>query len=326
LKAIAEAPGKAILFGEHFVVMGAPAIAAALNLKVRVEAETRDDRDIKVESSALDAVCLFTRKGSALIYGESSATHILTPVKLAAEATLESTGLERGVNLKINSSIPVAVGLGSSAATAVATIGAISQLSQRRVAIDEVCNLAYASEKHLHGNPSGIDQTVSAYGGIIQYSRGAKPHRIEVVNDLPFVIGNTGIRRCTGILVGRVDEARRRDQELIARLKEEVTEIALEGMRAIKSGDLDLLGQLMNQNHELLRKIGVSNTQLDRLVKAVREAGALGAKLTGAGGGGCIIALTKADNRPQVAEAIRRAGGIPMLVEISKTGLRTWME
>jgi mevalonate kinase len=216
----------------------------------------------------------------------------------------------------------VAAGLGSSAAVAAATTAAVAELLNVKMSKEDIFRITYESEKVVHGTPSGIDPAVSTFGGtlLFQIDTGFKP--IEVKTDIPLVIGDTGVERSTRIQVEKVKELKERYPQVVEPIMAAAREVVLRAMDALKENDLKTLGELMNINHALLYGIGVSDASLELLVDAARKSGALGAKLTGAGGGGCMVALAKNDNLQQVMEAIQRTGGSPFVARKTDEGVR----
>jgi mevalonate kinase len=211
--------------------------------------------------------------------------------------------------------------MGSSAAVAVATVAAVGRLFKLDLSREEISRLAYRAEEYVHGRPSGIDQTISTYGGVIMFRRSQGFEPIEVSTPIPLVIGDTGQKRSTGRLVAMVQGRREAFPEIMELLIQAGGRIALSAAEALRKGDLRGLGELMNLNHGLLSALGVSNDMLDRLVNAARGAGALGSKLTGAGGGGCMIALADQGRIDEVADAIEAAGGRAIHVQESRGGV-----
>jgi mevalonate kinase len=301
----ASAPGKVILLGEHFVVFGMPAIVMAVDRRARVRVSERPGEEIEVHSLNIPRASF----------------EELQPIREAALRTMEFLGFRKGLEITVDSQIPISAGLGSSAAVSVATITAISGLFGARIAKEDVCRLALEAERLVHRNPSGIDPTISTYGGILLFEKGKPPKTVEVNLDFKLVVGNTGISRSTGDMVGRVSLLRHKHPELFGHILEVAHRIVLEALEALKGSDLQCLGRLINMNHGLLSAIGVSDLSLEKLVYAARGAGALGAKLTGGGGGGCMIALAEEERLDRVAKAIRDAGGEAFIAAPSKTGV-----
>lgn len=325
MRSCAVAPAKVILTGEHFVVYGTPAIVAAVNIYSKAAASKRRDRVIVVQSSSPRSAISWVGNRCKVIQGTRDVCERLRPISRVTRSTLEHLDEGKGVNIRIDSSIPVGVGLGSSAAVAVSTIAAVARLFRRNIRREMVRQLAYESEREIHKMPSGIDQTISTFGGVICYRREKPFRRILLGRTFPIIIGNTGKTRSTGIMVSKVREFLASHDALKRRVMKLAEGISSKALSALQRGDIMRLGGIMNLNHELLRQIGVSTRDIDRLVSAALEAGAFGAKLTGAGGGGCMIALSPPHCTVEVLHAIRDAGGTPYLVNIERKGVRSWL-
>jgi mevalonate kinase len=236
---------------------------------------------------------------------------------------LESVDVKKGVNLVIRSDIPSAVGLGSSAAICVATVAAVAALVEGGLSMDDICSLAYEGEKIVHGTPSGVDNNISTFGGIIKYEKGVGFERLNLQESPPFIIGNTRRKRSTKKMVENVAALRERSTRIVDSIIDTLGDVSSEGLSCLLRGDLQGMGELMNIGHGLLSSLGVSSPQLDLLVYAARYEGALGAKLTGAGGGGCMIALADDHRLKNVEEAILRERGDPIRIKISHEGVKT---
>jgi len=325
LRVLASAPGKVILCGEHAVVFSEPAIVMAINKRVFVSAELRSDNAIYISSTDLNLSGYFTGWAFKSEVKRSEAATKLYPIWVAVKKTLELSNKNLGVNIFVHSELPPSIGLGSSAAVAVATVAAVGRAAGIRVSRKEICSVAHEAEKIVHGQPSGIDTSISTYGGVIAFRRDEGFVPLKTPTSIPIVIGNTKIERSTGDLVRHVRELRELYPNVINPLIHAIGHISIMAAEALGKGDLLQLGNLMNINHGLLVAIGVSNENLDRLVAVAKGAGALGAKLTGAGGGGCMIALTTPGKAKLVAKAISEAGGDSMIIHGSAGGVRTWV-
>ncbi len=304
------------------MVLGAPAVAMAVDLHSRVQVTPK--RNPGVEINADMPLRFIAGQGRNIAIGDTQ--RLLQPLRLAAEATLDHIGQKSsGVDVSVNCEIPVAAGLGSSASTTVAIIAGVARSHGIELARKEIYKIAFIPENFLHGKPSGIDQAACIYGGMIQFTRPSrvKPLRLE---KSPVILAcDTGIHHATKTLVGVVVRRSRKERANFRDYLAEVQEIARGVARALKAGDDEYLGSLMYQNHELLRQIGVSHPKLDRLVKVAKRAGALGAKLTGAGGGGCIVAVCKStEARDGIARALRREDGIPYKVSLETRGVESY--
>ena len=324
MKATASAPGKTILVGEHFVVYGEAAVVMAINRRVQVTVEDRQNRSLYI-SSDLGFSGTFVEDGYTTETGDVGGRKVLEPIKISAQTVLKAFEEKRGLNIAVHSAIPMAVGLGSSGALAVATVAAVGKFLGRDLSEEEIVSLSTEAEKAVHVNPSGIDQAISTYGGVIVYKKEEGVTRLKTASAIPLVIGNTGIQRNTGTLVDSVRVKRRRFPEIMNLMNSAANHLSRQFIEALKIDALNRLGELMDINQGLLMAIGVSHEALDQLVYAARASGALGAKLTGAGGGGCMIALTTLDGRERVSEAIRRAGGTPIIAKKAEKGVHCWI-
>jgi mevalonate kinase len=304
----ATAPGKIILFGEHAVVYGRPAIAAPVTqvrVRATVQAAPRQAADtlyIKAAEVGLDAEL-----------SEMDSKH---PIATVVRLLLEKLNIDHipAGKLKISSTIPVAAGLGSGAAVSVAVLRALSAYLGHPLEDDAVSALAYEVEKLHHGTPSGIDNTVVTYAKAVYFVRGKPIKAISVGRPFTIVIGDTGIASPTAVSVGDVREAWHKNPKVYEDYFEAVGSLVDSARQMIEIGLLEPLGPLMDANHGLLRKIGVSCAELDHLVKVAREAGAWGAKLSGGGRGGNMIALAAPEAAAHIATALENAGAVRTII------------
>jgi mevalonate kinase len=293
------APGKAILFGEHAVVYGRSAIAVPVTEVVAVvTAESTP------EGNGIVLVAPDLKKRLSLSTAPEN-----EPLALAARLTLiHLSAPEPNANLIIRSTIPIASGLGSGTAVTTALIRALAALLGHRITTADVSDLVFEVEKLHHGTPSGIDNTVIAYEQPIYYMRGQSIERLNVREPFGLLIGDTGIHSHTKDVVNWVRQARNRNPARYDALFDQIGDIVDDARMALETADLYALGLLMDDNHELLVEMGVSSTELDEMVEAARFGGAMGAKLSGAGRGGHMIALVEDDNLEQVTETLNEAG------------------
>lgn len=320
---VASAPAKIILLGEHFVVYGGPAIVFAIDKRAYARVEKRSDNCLHIQSKNLNLAGIFENGNLRVEQGElKEAKMRFEPVKHAVEKVMEKHGNQVGLDVEINSTVPVGAGLGSSAAVIAATTAATGALLNVKLSKEDILRITYAAERIAHGTPSGIDPAISTMGGtmIFQTDTGFKP--LEVKTDIPVVIGDTGIERSTRVQVEKVRNLVDKHPRIAEHLMKAAREIVLRATDALKENDLETLGTMMNLNHALLCGLGVSDESIEWLTNAARKAGALGAKLTGAGGGGCMIALAREEELEQVLEAIQRAGGRPFAARKTEEGVR----
>ncbi len=323
MSAEATAPGKMILFGEHSVVYRGPAILLAVDRRASVVASKRDDKRVYIDSEDLGFSGYFDNGEYTAVTGKVWRGRNMAALEVATRKVMAHLGAEGGVNLKVRSMIPIAVGLGSSAAVCVATTAAVGELFDGNLSKEKIAELSLEGEKVIHGNPSGADNSIATYGGIMRYERGVGLKRLKLDKPLPFVIGNTRKKRSTRNMVEGVKELKDRNPEVVDPIIYTMAGLSQTGLDALLRRDTDKLGDLMNINHGLLTSIGVSTQELDDLVYAARREGALGAKLTGAGGGGCMIALAEEEHLGMVERGIRAARGHSMRVNLTDEGVTT---
>lgn len=317
----ASAPGKVYLFGEHAVVYGEPAIPCAIDLRARVTANGRDDDRVRVSvrDLSLDTFTVEYRSDrddrpdvdvpdnlveAAVGYVDGAIEH---GRELAGEP-------DAGIDLEIESDIPLGAGLGSSAAVSVAAIAAVARELGGDPAVTEIADRAYQVEAAVQdGEASRADTFCSAMGGAVRVE-GSDCRRFGAP-ELPFVLGYDGGAGDTGQLVAGV-RSLRDSYEFAADTVASIGDLVQRGETALEDGDLEEVGRLMNFNHGLLAALGVSSRTLDDMVWAARDAGALGAKLTGAGGAGCIVALS---TDPSAVTALEHAPSCQRAFETALT-------
>ncbi|MDP7443550.1 MAG: mevalonate kinase [Candidatus Bathyarchaeota archaeon] len=318
----ATAPGKVILFGEHSVVYNGPAIVIAIDRRAKITAKERDDNKIKFDCLDLGFEGYFEGNKYHPIVGAKWRGKRLQAMLVSARTTMEHLDKNSGLDLTVRSEIPIAAGLGSSAAICVSIVAATGALLKGNLSPQEICDIAYEGEKIVHGTPSGVDNNISTFGGILRFEKGIGIDRIDFNGVLPLVIGNSRRNRSTRKLIAHVMALRERNPELIDGLIDSMGEVSRRGLDAIKARDYPKIGDLMNINHGLLSSMGVSIAKLELLIHASRRAGAYGAKLTGAGGGGCMIAITSSEKLQDVSQAIFLRKGDPHIVKISYEGVK----
>lgn len=294
-----SAPGKIILFGEHAVVYGRPALAVPVT---QVHAEV-DVSDSTRPGIWIDAPDVSLRAELNRLPSDQPIASVLHNFLFLARVS-PFPNLE----IKIKSTIPVASGLGSGAAVTVALTRALATHLHHPLSDEEVNAFAYEIEKFHHGTPSGIDNTVVTYANPVYFVKGEPIELFKVGKLFTIVIADTGISAPTKESVGDVRRLWREDKASWEAVFDKIGEISFTARRAIEAGKPELLGELMNENHTLLQTLTVSSPELDGLVEAARNAGALGAKLSGGGRGGNMIALVEHERAGTVFRALMEAG------------------
>ena len=290
------APGKIILFGEHAVVYGKPAIAIPVS-GMRASAWSEPGEG-KLTINALDLNEKFTLENKS------------NQFSVLAQALISKTKQsEPNLTINLTSKLPQGSGMGSSAATSTAVCKALSNYLGVDLEKNKISELVFSAEKIVHGTPSGIDNTVVAYESPVYFIKGKKPMTFDSGRTFHLVIGDTGIESSTKETVGNVRKMWEKEPNLMDRYFDEIENVTKGGKMAIEEGNIEMVGELMNDNHELLNKIGVGHPELEKLVELSIKSGAMGAKLTGGGGGGNMVALAKnAKEQKEICESITEAG------------------
>lgn len=309
MKVVAEAPGKVIITGEHFVVHGALALAAALQLKTRVEAT--QSTGLRVETP----VSGNRPEGSGPL-----------PVEKVIREMYSERSVEPRVKVSIRSELPPGAGLGSSASTMVAAVSAVSRLEGWNMDVNSIIETAMLGEKLIHGNPSGIDVAVSALGGVIQFRVGEEPKRIDVPKPVRLLVVNSGDRRSSKRLITKVSSMKNVYPHLFSKLCESASLVTQLATERFLDGRLEELGRLMTYNHAVLATVGASSGRLDRLVDLCIGSGCFGAKLTGAGGGGSVLAIAPRASEEKVVGELAARGFRSFPTDVPSGGVEVWTE
>ncbi len=279
-----SAPGKLMLFGEHAVVYGYPCIVTAISERLEVTIAGADD---------------------------------MPEDRRFVDAAIAAWGGGRDIKLSTKSAFSGTYGFGSSSAVTVATLKAFKPDATNRAVFDA----AYKIVLDIQGVGSGFDVAAAVFGGTMYY---IKNKAIEplVIQDMPLIVGYTGVKSNTVDLINTVAKKREQYPEKIERIFGAITKLTEEAKIKMVEGDWERVGKLMDFNQEYLRDLGVSSEKLEALIKAASDAGAWGAKLSGAGGGDCMIALAPPDKREAIEDAITQAGGEVVQVTPNAEGVR----
>lgn len=288
MKSIASAPGKIILFGEHFVVHGTKAILAAIDKRVTVTTTFTENKTIRVNSEL----------GTIEVPISSSHEEVKSefkPFVYLVNKIINSNQNINGLEVTIDSDIPIGVGLGSSSACCVAAAASISELF-KELSSEEILNMSIEAEKTIFPDTSGADCTVCTYGGMIEYP---SIEKIDNTFDLNLLIANSMIPHNTKNSVEKVNKFKENDEERFSQLCDLENGLIGEVIVAMKNNDATTFGLKMSENQKYLEEIQVSNDTLRGMISSLKEI-SLGTKITGAGDGGCVIALVKDENMDKV--------------------------
>jgi len=293
--------GKVILFNEHFVVFGLPAIASAIGAKTTASVERRPGSGVELVDNRPETKGYKAEK--------------FTQQKESLDRMLKFMNIDitrNAFKITLAGDLIAASGVGASAASCAAIARAFSDELGLNYSDGKVNEVAYEGEKGYHGTPSGIDNTAATFGGLIWYKREGPSQLMEhmkLKKPVEIVMGNTGIVADTKVVVAGVKERKEKEPEKYASIFKIAERLAHDARRQLEAFHLEEVGVYMDQNHELLQQIEVSSRELDMLVDLARNNGAFGAKMTGTGRGGYMVALTPGrDLQERVAQAIEKKG------------------
>lgn len=322
----ASAPGKVILFGEHFVVYNNIAIVAAINRRCFAKAEFTENLDVRITSDLRTDRNLNSLQ-PVKTSDVPSGNKMLRPIDHLCRSIISEFSLNIGFEIHIKSELPIGVGLGSSAASCVAVAGILRSIlrCKTRRGVSErdrkwVYRKALDGERLIHKKSSGVDCYISTYGGLIHFAGLTEITPIES-QPLPIYLINTQKSHETSELVSHVRRFSQNKVMLFNELMDDATGICSSALKAIARGSIEEIGPLMTENHKLLKKIGVSNKEIEKIIRICNKCGSLGAKITGAGGGGSILVLARPETIPTLNASLSGLGLSLEAIEIETQGL-----
>ncbi len=313
MKSKASAPGKVILFGEHFVVYGVKAILCAINKRVTVTAKKTDVNKISIKSNI----------GYLVLEPNKVISEINSPLKpfyFLANKMIKNQNT--GIEITVESDIPLGVGLGSSSACCVAGAAAISGLFEN-TSKEKILELAIEAEKTIFENTSGADCTVCTYGGIMEYDKESGFNKIESEPNFHLVIANSNVEHSTESVVAGVKQFKEKNVDEFSTLCNKESELVKDVLKMLKENNIKELGTKVSENQKYLEAIGISNEKLRNMIK-IGQNKSFGAKITGAGGGGCIFALTDESNLDHTINQFKNEDYDCFSVKIDFQGLDTF--
>ena len=300
----ATSPGKAILFGEHFVVYGYSSIIFAIDKKLKVtlnfenlEKRTNNKKKIRVFSNLGFSAEIIDSK-ITMLNGSPSNYNVVKNLNKIMDYLIDNNNNDirnstnGDITIFVNSEIPIGGGLGSSSAFCVSLIGSFYHGLNKNIDKKFICEKAIEIEKLINQNTSGVDCSICTFGGLGIYNKlfGLKKMKYDI-HDFPFLIIDTGISHDTFELVNQVKKIKERDGKLFKNLCKEYERIFNSSITSLENKKLESLGILMNENHSLLKKLYLSNSVIDKIVNICQIGGTFGNKITGSGGGGCVLSL-----------------------------------
>ncbi len=312
------APGKLMLFGEHAVMYGYPCIVTAVDQRMSLVAGLTSDGNLSL--NAPDVGVTNYRKDINNL-GSGEVPKGARFIEFAVRRFRDKVGLSSGVSIETQSEFEMS-GLGSSSASVVSTLYALSNLIGRSLSKQELFDLSFNAVLDVQKTGSGFDAASVIWGGTLLFVTGGKTIQPILANNLSIVVGHCGIKGETPVMVGRVKEVHEKSPKLFDEIFQLIGEIVSEAKVKLESGTAERVGELANLNQGLLEALGVSTIELSRLIYAARNAGAYGAKLSGAGGGDCITAFVDPNHEKVISKAIESQGGKIISVKPNAEGVR----
>ncbi len=310
----ASAPGKCILFGEHAVVYGYPAIAVSLDMHSYCTIEKLDDTS-NIAFNFLDYGIEFDINALSNCNSQFPLDFIQFYEGMKAISNQNNLSI-KNVKIRLYSDIWKGSGLGSSASVAIAFVNALQTWYKLNLSIEEINNYGYLMEKYVHGTPSGIDNSICSYGGIIVYQKGIQ-ERI-LTSKFPILVTFSGELHNTGQIVKSLHHK----QPFLIKPFQEIGKIVEKGIYALKEKDYKKLGSLCNENQDILVEIGLSTHKIDEIVSISKDNGAFGAKLTGAGVGGSVITLGTFNRLQKIQNILQKKGYLSRICHIDYNGMK----
>ena len=300
MKSIASAPGKIILFGEHFVVYGMKAVLCSIDKRITATSQFIDEKVIRIRSSLGESEISIDSSNNL----EKVQQKFMKPFVYVAQRAIKENSSKSGIELVLESEIPTGVGLGSSSAACVAATASVNGLFCK-LSKNDVMKIAVQAERIIFEQNSGADSSVSTFGGLVSYDLKNGFENISSRNDLRFIISNSAQVHNTQDVVRQVRNFKEKNNDLFNKLCKLEIDIVDNAMSSLRENDLNKLGSLMLKNHDLLKQIGISTEKIDLLVEEAKKT-SYGAKITGAGGGGCIISLVDDSNSEDTLNNLRK--------------------
>jgi len=318
-KVTVSAPGKLMLLGEHAVVYNHPCLVTAVDQRMRATVETLDSLEFQLEAEDV-GVTGYKKPLSNL--GKGDIPKGAQSVEIAVRNISEKYPLRTGLRVTTKSEFSSQFGFGSSSASTVCTIKAVSEILGLNLSQKDIFDLSYKTVLDIQGKGSGFDVAAAVFGGTLYFVTGEKVIKPMSVDSLPLIVGYSGVKADTVTLINKVKESFVHKQKRLNEIYNSIEVLVNNARDALIKKDWKRFGKLMNKNQDLLVKLGVSIDKLDNMIKASLSEGAYGAKLSGAGGGDCMIAIVPKDNEQEVKDGISQAGGKVVNIKTNAEGVR----
>jgi mevalonate kinase len=313
----ASAPGKLMLFGEHAVIYDKPCIVTSVNHRISVSLQRKDTDNIFLTAPELNIKNQIISDNLEKSYSKK-----VSFILAAVNNFFKKYNVKSGLDIKTKNEFSDKIGLGSSSAVVVSTIKGLSKLFETEASHKQIFDLSYKTILDVQGLGSGFDVAAAVYGGILFFVTEGRVISPIKITEMPLVIGYTGVKADTPTLVRMVREKKIKEPSKINNIFNEIENIVNLAKSEIENKNWEEIGRLMNLNQDLLRGLDVSSKELENLIKAVLGAGAYGAKLSGAGGGDCMIAIADENNLDKIKQAIEKAGGSIVDAKVPAEGVK----
>lgn len=324
-KVTVSAPGKLMLFGEHAVVYDHPCLVTAVDQRIRLTAELLDEPNFELEASDVD-VTGYKKSITELGNGDipKGAKFVEIAVKNLIERSRNEFGMtwKKGLRITTTSEFSSKFGFGSSSASTVCVVKALSELFELNLDNKAIFDLAFKTVLDIQGKGSGFDVAAAVYGGTLYFFTGGKKIEPLKVENLPLIVGYSGVKADTVTLINAVKEKFADNQDRLNEIYSEIEGIVEKAKPEISAENWQTVGELMSENQKLLSELGVSIDKLDSMISGAISGGAYGGKLSGAGGGDCMIAFGPENSLPGIEKGITDAGGEVISVATNAEGVR----
>ncbi len=318
-KITVSAPGKLMLFGEHAVVYGRPCIVTTVGQRMKATVELTNDSMFHLEAPDV-SVSGYKKPMSEL--GQGDIPKGAKFVEIAILNFAKKHKIKGGIKISTKSEFNSQFGFGSSSASTVCVLKALSQLTRAKLSNKKIFDLSYKTVLDIQGKGSGFDVAAAIYGGTLYFVIGGKVIQPLNLKSLPLIIGYSGIKADTVELMAEVSKKAEKYPKVIDDIYTNIGELVQEAKKALLKADFQTVGELMNFNQGYLSSLGVSSGKLEAMIHASRNAGAYGAKLSGAGVGDCMIAFASTKSIKAVEQAINKAGGQTIKIPANVEGVK----
>ncbi|QEE15386.1 mevalonate kinase [Promethearchaeum syntrophicum] len=315
---IASAPGKCILFGEHAVVYGYPALAIAIDVSSSCQISESDQNGISLILKNYEQTFSFLNMKDLFNKIPSKFSQIAIGLKLFSK---KYKILMEKIEIEIQSDLWPESGLGSSASSSISLLGALNEFYNLELNSRNLSTLSYEMEKEVHGKPSGIDNTACSQGGLI-FFKNQNFQRFNFLKQFQILITYTGKTHNTKEAIKNVKEFCDKEPKISTELFNNIGKITEKGLKELKNGNLVEFGHLMNLNHQILMEIGLSTTDIEEITRISISNNAYGSKLTGAGKGGCVISIGKLKDLKNIKEKLKKLGYSSIITSINNQGVK----